>query len=106
MFEPTLAFGIYFWSRSAATGSWHAVGITPFGKIAFHPTPDAGAAPPAAPMAAPQPGRPAKTLATNGSLIVPPNCCPAGAMAEKSPVLSGLVGTMTCEPDCPCTIRR
>src|SRR5579872_84120 len=80
--------------------------MIPLGKIAFHPRPAAGAAPPAAAIAPLHPGRPFRTLATNGSLIEPPNCCPGEAMAEKSPALSAPVGTITCEPDCPCTMRR
>src|SRR5580704_5555868 len=31
-----LAAGTNFWSRFAATGSWHAAGITPLGKTSDH----------------------------------------------------------------------
>src|ERR1017187_4167721 len=76
------------------------VGNTPPTPPQF--TPAAGAVPPSAPIAAVHPGRPFNASARNGSAIAPPNAAPA----EKSPVLSADVGTITVWPDTPCRTRR
>src|SRR5258708_562354 len=100
--DPAFAWGTYRFIKSAATGSWQAVGITLVGKTEFQLTPAAGIAPPVAAMelARAAPPRLYRTSAKTWPPRAAAKSSRAGLVArEKPPAGSASVGTGKSPPD-------